>query len=398
MRTYLDHMLRKFYAATNWNEDNLYSNVTVTSQDLLEFPVPRGVTLNVSALSSPVSASSYSLRNLGGLVDGTISYFYCYTGESSTGNDVPATDLKAALSGYRLFGPLKPPDEPWMREVIQGGRRVDHKNTMLFGKVYLPGNMLEALYVRQLSPTKQLVVAGVSGSQLRNGGTVMAQYQTNVGQWCNELIYNTHEALLGFRGLYNVGYEARVANPAITSRFSVGAEVFYSALSKSGGVSTAMRYTNTASYTGSPLTMTLTTNPVMGHISATYAVRASADTALASRYDFNFYSYTSNLTVGCELWRRQQRHIEPVATESDSEPVDVDVAIDEAASAEPAALPAPAVRPLTGVIKASLSTNNLGLRLLWEGRAKDFLYSVGATADLRRPALQSFGIELQYAS
>ena len=48
-------------------------------------------------------------------------------------------------------------------------------------------------------------------------------------------MYSTHESLLGFRGVYNFGAEERMRDSSISSRLSVGGEVYYGILTKSPG-------------------------------------------------------------------------------------------------------------------------------------------------------------------
>ncbi|KFY20433.1 hypothetical protein V493_07680, partial [Pseudogymnoascus sp. VKM F-4281 (FW-2241)] len=198
--------------------------------------------------------------------------------------------------------------------------------TLLYGRLYLPQSTLEALYLRRLSPTSQIKISAVSSSRLRNGGTLLALHQHDVGKYSTEALYSTDGGLLGLKGLYNFGPDPRVpavtptsptgttiASPTPTSedrihgRFSAGAEAYYGTLNKSGGVSLGGRFATLPAYRGIPLTATLTLNPLMGSFSATYAVKAGEDLALCSRFEFNAYSYESELVLGCELWRRSVR-------------------------------------------------------------------------------------------
>ncbi len=44
---------------------------------------------------------------------------------------------------------------------------------------------------------------------------------------------------------------------------------------------------------------------MLGHMSGAYAARVSRDLSLASRFDFNMYSYESEWTMGAEWWLRR---------------------------------------------------------------------------------------------
>lgn len=257
--------------------------------------------------------------------------------------------------------------------------------------MFLPQSTLEALYLRRLSPTRQLKVTAVSDSSLNNGGTMLAILQGDFGKYSTEYMYSTDSALMGVRGLYNFGPDPRVEPPAGDvaepphGRFSAGAELYYGLLNKSGGMSTGLRFTTLPNHAGFPYTMTLTLNPLMGNLSSTYAVKAGPNLALCSRFDFNFYSYESEMHVGCELWRRRR------------------TADDEAAlrklrpdGERPAVVPD---EDVSGILKARVD-QDWRIGVLWEGRIKELLFTLGASLDFRKreQIFRTVGIELQYSS
>ncbi len=320
------------------------------------------------------------------------------------------------MPGYRQLQDLRQPDEPWWWEIWHQGKRVDKREALLYGRLFLPRSTLEALYLRRLSPRTQLNIKCVSDSRLPNGGTVLAHLQHDGAKHNTEYIFSTDSALFGARGLYNFGSEPppsppsfeAALDPAISTtdkaaalsiaqtptqphgRFSAGGELYYGLLNKSGGISTGLRFTTLPSHTGFPYTMTLTLSPLMGNLSSTYSVLASPLLALSSRFDFNVYSYESELQIGTELWRRKSISIsddldwarrkmgQKVSNNSSNHPAEDDMA---------------------GCLKARLDQRG-GLSLLWEGRVKELLYSCGATIDLRNGEnmIRGFGVEMQYSS
>ena len=246
---------------------------------------------------------------------------------------------------------------------------------------------------------------------------MLAHLQHDAAKHNTEYIYSTDSALLGVRGLYNFGPDPPQTHPHLEAspdptisaaneaaalatahspspaygRFSAGGEIYYGLLNKSGGISTGLRFATLPSYTGFPYTMTLTLNPLMGNLSSTYSVVASPLLALSSRFDFNVYSYESELQVGTELWRRKEKP----STEDlnwarskmgqqllDDQPVGVDNPND-----------------MAGCLKARVD-QRARLGLLWEGRAKELLYSCGTIIDLRggENMFRGFGFEVQYSS
>ncbi|KAJ8101193.1 hypothetical protein POJ06DRAFT_90701 [Lipomyces tetrasporus] len=411
MHSYLEHILESFYAATNWNAENQYSNLTASSRELLDFSLPTGFILNVSALSSPASASSYSVKNLSGIVDGAISYFYCAPNNllSSSRLSTDDVELTKVLCGYRPVKLPEAPEDPKYREIWLGGKRIDIKNTLLYGKLYLPNNILEAMYIRQLSPTDQIVISAVSDSRLRNGGTMMTQIQKNAGKWCSEFIYSTDEALLGLRGLYNFGFDSKLSESSSQSLLSAGGEIYYGVFNKAAGVSTGLRYATSSAYVSTPMTMTVTLNPIMGQLSATYAVKSTTNTTFASRLDFNAFSYESDLTLGCELWKRSPSNPTAVSEDLLKQPLQSEESLLPSEAVEKGQSERSTIEKDSredtktfvdeAVWKARVSTSSPTIKLLWEGRVKAFLFSLGAEIDVRPgQGVKTFGLELQYAS
>ncbi|KAL0263650.1 Mitochondrial distribution and morphology protein 10 [Diplodia seriata] len=397
MLGFMDYVQNAFYETTHWNHDNSYSYLTGTAQALLDFQTPRGLRLNLSSLSSPNLATSYSIGTVG-VVDGSLSYLY-----SSLALDVKSRssdiDLHNVVRGYRHLKELRRPDEPWWWEVWHRGKRIDRRATVLYGRLFLPTNSLEALYLRRVSPTRQVRIAAVSDSNMNNGGTILGVVQNDYGKYSTEYLYSTDSALLGVRGLYNFGLDPRTPggggngdddakSPSaerVSGMFSAGAELYYGLLNKSGGMSTGLRFTTLPQHTGFPYTMTLTLNPLMGSLSSTYAVKAGHNVALCSRFDFNFYSYESDLQLGCELWQRRRD-------------ADAEWAVRMLRPGWAQRTPSPD-EDVTGVIKARVD-QNWRIGVLWEGRIKELLFTVGASFDLKRreQIFRAVGVEVQYSS
>lgn len=328
-------------------------------------------------------------------------------------------DMRNLIRGYRHLNQLCRPDESSWWEIWHRGKRIDKKDTLLYGRLYLPTSTLEALYLRRLSPTRLLRLSCVSDSALPNGGSVLAQVQNDYGKYSTEYLYSTDSALLGIRGLYNFGLDPRsiplissdVAAPAHeptdseAGRISAGAELYFSPLNKSGGVSTGIRFTTLPTHLGFPYTMTLTLNPLMGNIASSYAVKAGQDLALSSSFAFNIYSYESHVQVGLELWRRKSQDttglIQAEWARKMIRPGWEKYAAD---MEEELQRERERTRPkdddeVDGVLKLRVD-QNWKIGVLWEGRIKDLLVSVGADVDLKRKerVLGSVGLEVSYSS
>lgn len=389
MLEFMDYVQTAFHAHTGWNPDNSYAALTSTAHNLLDFAVPQGIRLHVSSLSSPNFATSYTL-GAKGVVDGNLSFLY-----SSLGLKVPSRSgivgLEGLVRGYRRLTELKVPEGNVRKVVDAEGKTAERKDTLLYGRLYLPTSTLEALYLRRISPTRLLRLNCVSDSSLPAGGTLLAVLQNDYGKYTTEYLYSTDSSLIGVRGLYNFGYDPREPkspwNDPIQSstaflqqpsrsarhpwdhqngRLSLGAEAYFSPLNKSGGISTGLRFTTLPIHTGFPYTMTLTLNPLMGNLSSAYAVKAGPNLSLCSRFDFNVYSYESDVQLGLELWRRKvplaelewaRGMVREGWTKNEEE--------------------------VTGVVKARVSDKGK-VGLVWEGRVKELLVTLGAGLDLRR--------------
>ncbi|KAG0063828.1 Mitochondrial distribution and morphology protein 10 [Podila epicladia] len=222
----------------------------------------------------------------------------------------------------------------------------------------------------------------------------------------------------------------------IRGYWSAGAEIYYSATEKLGGVSTGLRYrtlpplvpsepsdsssssskptpypTSTApehhqNYI--PVTITQTLNPIMGHVSSSYAAQVHPDLGLCSRFDFNLYSYDSDLTAGVEWWIRERKagahdkdkdkEVHPHHHHPFPETIGPDFKI-QAKKEEPLS---EEQQPIVGVIKARLGVQS-GLALMWEGRFNKLLFSLGFVGHVfspgtQTPIVKSVGLEIQYFS
>ncbi|KAI5894084.1 uncharacterized protein SCHCODRAFT_02623675 [Schizophyllum commune H4-8] len=326
-----------------------------------------------------------------------------------------------------------------------------------------------------------------------------ASYSADDGMWGLRVLHNfsprAPEAAAATRG-----DDAASAPPArvdsedamggLRGRFSVGAELYVSAREKSAGLSTGVRFTTldfdpaqappptltntqpsdlftsptlapaepthslmsspspSASTSSSqslptlwqpPTVLTALFNPMLGHLSASYAARVGRDVALASRFGFNMYSYESEWTMGVEWWLRKAPDDadEPAAVplqdavEDDlrrpglGDEVDKVEGLEEkVASAGTRAWERVTMRDresdstattsaasrtngsasippgtLTGVVKARASTNR-DLALLWEGRVRNMLVALGVVGDFssRTRPIRAIGLELAYYS
>lgn len=281
----------------------------------------------------PKFGTSYSI----GIKDGWVSYLYSTlpTDATTSSDRIPLPDL---LRSYRSLSTNA------ARHAVGHG--------LVYGRLYLPQSRLEALLATRVTPEINLTIRAVSQETLRHGGTALAlaSWDDPAGRFGIETLASSDGGVLGLRGLWNAtnppahssgtdiftGIAASqpstaipvtaapphpsdptaaattATNPTgnnhnadkerINGRFSVGGEIYYGLLNKSGGLSLGGRFQTLPTHAGTPLTAALTFN-LLGHFSATYAVMAGRGCTLASQFGFNLYSYESEWAVGVELWR-----------------------------------------------------------------------------------------------
>ncbi|KZT12792.1 mitochondrial distribution and morphology protein 10 [Laetiporus sulphureus 93-53] len=443
MHPFASYVLRSYYQATGWNEDNLYANLTRSSNAILDFTVPRGLHFSISKSPNPLFKTTYSMNALPSL-NGSVGYIFtsCDLDVKGSG-DVRFKDM---IDRFRVYDQPRRPEgkeEEWL-----AGERVDTRDYLLYGRVYIPTGRLDALYSTRLSPTLQAMVAAISDPRTNvfaestrgpnvPANNVMFSLQHDTGKWCTEYTWSAEDGMWGVRCLHNFGKiggssectdesekstsapvksqsekridEEDAMEGGLKGRISAGAEFYFSAKEKSAGVSTGIRFTtlpdatppsaqlpgphwSSSSSRGPPsqppTTITALFNPMLGHISGAYAARVSRDLSLCSRFDFNVYSYESEWSIGAEWWtRRRQGMFSPATPATDASPSDS------------SQQPAPEPDAVSGVVKARASTTT-DISLLWEGRLQNILVSLGVVSNLtsRSKPIKAIGLELSYFS
>lgn len=236
----------------------------------------------------------------------------------------------------------------------------------------------------------------------------LAQY--DVGKYACEGLYSSDGGLLGVRGVYNFGGDADdtpkekgssdILKDRIYGRFSTGGEIYYGTLNKSGGISLGTRFATLSEHNGTPLSATLTLNPLMGNIAASYAVVAGKHCSLATRMEFNVFSYESAWAIGMELWRKPfARPIDEDGVFKRSFQAKMEWRLDEPEPPKPKAKDGDEPEEYAGVLKTRLD-QNMRIGVLWEGRVKSLLFSLGSGIDLRKldKPFRTLGLEIQFSS
>ncbi|THH03589.1 hypothetical protein EW145_g6161 [Phellinidium pouzarii] len=442
------YVLRKYYQATGWNEDNLFSNLTRSSDALLDFSVPKGLQLSISKAPNALFRTAYAMNALPSL-NGSVGYMFssCPLDLKNSGD----VRFKDVVERFMVFGVPKKPEgksEEWL-----AGRRVDTRDYLLSGLFYIPSGQLDAFYTTRWSATTQASIACIlmpptsptpganAPSSLNSSDAMLVSLQHDTGRWGTEYTLQTEPggSMIGIRTLRNFGKagyaddsggaggegpsslkrvdEEDAMEGGLKGRLSAGAELYLSTEKSAGGspsptsqmlVSAGIRFTTvpdsvlasnaSTSYTQPPTTITATFTPITGHFSAAYAAKVSRDLALCSRFVFNINSYESEWCMGGEWWLRRKK---PVCLDATLAPPELlpatPLALSESENAEP--LTYKPTDEIQGVVKARLSTTSV-IAVMWEGRIRNALVSCGVMSNLtnRSKPITAVGLELAYFS
>ncbi|CAO3637224.1 unnamed protein product [Cunninghamella echinulata] len=278
-------------------------------------------------------------------------------------------------------------------------------NYLVYGRMFFPGATLEAIYIRRLSQKLQYLVTAVNHPRDTGLPQMAFQVQYDVGKWCSECSYTTDDGLLGLRALYNFGKPSDEGH----GQWSVGTEIYYGTLDKSAGLSTGLRY-RTPPSSSSPINVTYTLNPIVGHMTTAYVAQVSDTLAMCSRFDFSIYSYESDLALGFE-WKTKNATSNTIDTSTTTTTTTTDITMttnnnDQSNQTDNnnnkdlrTDVNNKTTNKLEGLMKVRFGFAT-GLALMWEGRYKNTLFSLGLTADLTNQSnpIRTMGVEVQFFS
>ncbi|TXT07343.1 hypothetical protein VHUM_03063 [Vanrija humicola] len=442
-------LLRRYYEAIGWNEDNLYSNITRSSSALIDFPVPDSLILQLANAPTPIFFTSYALDALPQL-NGSLSYL---TTSEPLSNIGPSASMPFAtiVDKFRVPAPPlrpQPKDEIWL-----AGRQIQGRDYLMYSRLHLPTMHLSGLATTRITPTLAATCAfvhqpaterPVSPSSATAGreaapvpknnkqpGNVLLSLQHDTGRYSGEYTYSAADGMFGIRQLYNFGWEEEMMDGGLRGRFSLGGEVYVSVKQRSAGLSTGVRFTTLPGSSSPntppspPTTITVLYNPLIGFLSTAYAAQIAPTVSVATRFGVNVYSYESDFAIGGEWWigrRRGKRGPEAEVELSDEFKAELakrrliggvlraadDDDLHDTAKSDATPLASHKAPPLApgdkdrdGVLKARLS-GNWSIAMLYESRIRNCLVSVGLISDIlngnSRKVIRSVGLEVQYYS
>ena len=418
MLDFMDYVLRAFEECTGWNSDNSYEKVDSTSNALLKFSIPTSLRLQTSSISTSNIFSTLEVAADKRIVG---SLAYLYTNADNLLDSVKSSSerrLQWSTETYRHARPIfVSPTLATGSGDTDAGKSI--RKALYYGRICYPTSTLEAMYIRRMSLENQIILKVVS-NVVSGTNAMLVNWQHFTRTSSHEFLYLSNGALCGYRTMHNFLSAPSKFNSSLynNSTLSLGGEVWLGLSARTPGCSTTLRYCTYATNTGRPLTLTFAFNPLFGHISSTYSAKTSSNSTFCARYDFNLYSTDSNLSLGCELWKRSSRAntrdtetpkhtvtfgenvgmISKIVAENTNNDIDdqqqrllSDFSHTFSSSLQKIDRERLAVENFesklnnenfTSVWKLATSLRDKTLRLLWEGKFRGFLLSAGAELSL----------------
>ncbi|GMM55829.1 Mdm10 protein [Maudiozyma humilis] len=433
MLDFMDYVQRAFERGSGWNRENSYENITATSDSLINFAVPTSFKFQTADRPSNNMFNTMEIT-AHKRISGSIAYLYTdVDGMNELLEGSQTRTLQEATETYRHIQPhfLKQQSQPQSALQLRRYNRFKPKS-LYYGRMFYPSSILEAMIVKRWSPYHQLTVKSLSSinSPLN---VILVNWQRYRDDNFQEVTFSSEGALCGYRFLHNVVSSPSKFNNSLynNSSLAVGGEIWLGLSTLTPGCSTSLRYCTHAATTGRPLTLTFSWNPLFGHISSTYSAKTSMNSTFSAKYDFNLYSTDSNLSFGCEFWRKSFRTgedgsvVEDEKTSTDavhpSAFLDMEK-LPHATNEGHAPIPEQQQRllddvthtfssslekidkekaiidefetsfntePFSNVWKLATSLRDKNLRILWEGKFKGFLLSAGTEVFLTREYMNS---------
>lgn len=362
MRDYYELLEESLLNSTGYPLANSYSNINLESQNILNFPTPQSLNLHLFGQPTSHSFSAFKLGNTPQMYAQTA---YIYSSLSQNLGKSSETPLKWLVHGYRSMLYTTPRHS---------------SGTLFYGQIHAPTQQSQGQIMKSFGQTGLLNAKWVIDTRFPSPFILTLNLTKQTKKATTELIYSTYENLVGLRSL---GVVKQWNDILSTTQLLAGMELFFAANKKSPGVSTSLKYLKSSE--NAPFALTLVNNPLMGSVYLSYTVCPTDLTSLSVQFDYNIYSYLSDLTIGCEIYRSQPVSVNKpqVLTENKSTDADANTSIRDG--------------PLS-VFKASTSLASQSAQILYETSFHQFLVSFGLKILYGQPNTPiNFGIDLTYS-
>lgn len=246
-------LLREYYRATGWNEQQSYTHLMSACTGLVDFAIPNGVLLSSAATKTPTMVSSARLLTVP--LSGAVGYTYVAA-------HMPFDTACVQRSARRMtYGAqFLTPDTPFAFDGVPlaaPGR--DARDMLLYGCFHVPSTYAEGVAAMRIAPHWQLLATALSRAprypllplakrlglvapgpvpdtaqgEVGPPGTTNLQLalQMQTDKTTAEYSYSIDDALWGLRVLRTLTPPASLGDGTL----SAGAEAFFSAAEKSAG-------------------------------------------------------------------------------------------------------------------------------------------------------------------
>lgn len=491
MITYMDFVQQCFYFSTGWSWDNTYEHILDTPRNLLHFSIPSGVSLIASNRNTENNYSSLQISQLDRLqgslsylsTSKNLDTYYksshllplsrVVQGYRDIIDEKMDKDTREYLLYGRMYFPSQFLEGMFIKRFSSNYQLVTKfVNTPRLNKLSQPTSIFTFYLQRK--------------TENCSNDFIFSTRENLFGFRC---LYHFNIANPGSQ-LVNVEKKLRPSSTSsYPSTFSSGCELWYAAGSVSPGVSIAARYStyidsfrylmnsipmyspqenaeipsfystlhtdnekkivNSIPYAISsihPLTFTLAANPLLGTFESTYAIKSDVHykkkvnnsdqnnmnlskigIVFSSKYEFNIYSYESDLIVGTQILRSKisessetnkvlskgSNDGESISDFSRISPHNVVYKVSENEYTEKNKAsfsrqdymmsnikkkPTNIEDEFISSFKISGSPTKKNIRLVWEGKFHDWFVSSGAAIDFDKigPKVMKYGIEFSF--
>lgn len=366
MISYMDLIQNCFYSSTKWSWDNTYEHILETPRNLLHFQIPNGFSIIASNRNTKFNYSSINISQIERL-EGSLSYLSTSTDLDKYYKSSSTLPLNNILQGYRnITKEISHGDTIDHKPFLLYGK-IYFPSQFIEGMIikrFTPNHQLIVKFVNTPKLNKLTQTTSIFTFYLQRQTENSSHdfiYSTREALFGFRCLY--HFNLDNSPSTFPINKSTYISskirknytemNP---STLSLGCELWYSVGSVSPGVSIASRYTtyiDTMRYLTKslpsvysnlnpiksiqsipyaiscihPLTFTFAVNPLLGTFESTYAIRSDAyfktnsindpensqnkltsyiakmGIVLSSKYQFNIYSYDSDLIVGAQILR-----------------------------------------------------------------------------------------------
>ncbi|KAI8828724.1 hypothetical protein BJ741DRAFT_625382 [Chytriomyces cf. hyalinus JEL632] len=292
MKDFLADALRHAFYAVGFGgeyesrEIGLYSDMCVAARTVVAFNPPSSATISVGKSVSSKLKSAYSIG-----IPSVRSVGFLYTSHDLL---LASRHRPESMSIFERevvspCGENSVPEsvDPSASTVAPESRdqRPDY-NSIAYGRIF-EDYRLEALVAQTLGKKDIVIASGISAWSPEKPSHIEAQYIHKEKDWCADVTYSSVDSVIGTSCMVKVPY----------TNWSAGGEVIYTHSERSGGISCGAKW-NKSHGGGVNSILTFLSNPMMGFLNTTYTSTIRKNWVMTTSYDFNTYSYNSDLAVG----------------------------------------------------------------------------------------------------